>query len=316
MARGVLHPKIYDTEASGDLLTLASMTGFARADATLGPLSWTWEVKSVNGRALDVRCRLPSGLEALELPARQLVAARLKRGNVNLALQVSRAASATLYRLNRELLHQLAGIVREAEEIVDAAAPRIDGLLGLRGVIEVVEAEDSASDRQARDALMLESLGVALDRLAAARLEEGVRLGAVLEAQIAEMDRLTGQAAAAAAARPETLKARLREQIAALMEAGAGLPEERLAQEVALLVTRGDVREELDRLRSHIAAGRELLTAGDPAGAGRRLDFLSQEFNREANTLCSKSGDVELTRIGLDLKLVIDRFREQVQNLE
>lgn len=292
------------------------MTGFARSDGHIATYTWTWEVKSVNGRALDLRCRLPPGMEALELPARQMAATRLRRGNVNISLQVNRAGTPQTYRVNHDLLRQLADIVREAENLIDGAAPRLDGLLALRGVIEVVEAEESAADREAREATMLQHLELALDRLAAARLEEGGRLTAVLDEQLATMAALTEQAAAAAALRPETLRARLRDQVAALLDAGIGLPEERLAQEAAMLITKADVREELDRLRAHVAAGRELLQNGDPGGAGRKLDFLSQEFNREANTLCSKSGDVELTRIGLDLKLVIDRFREQVQNIE
>lgn len=292
------------------------MTGFARATGSHGAAAWTWEVKSVNGRALDVRCRVPGGMEGLEIKARQLALARFKRGNLSLSLQIGRKEAAVAYRLNHDLLGQIAGLVREAEEIVDAAAPRIDGLLALRGVIEVAEAEESATEREALEVALLASLAEALDGLLAARLEEGTRLGQILSGQIAEMARLTALAEAAAAARPQALRERLKAQVAELLDAAPALPEERLAQELALLVTRSDVREEIDRLRAHVAAGEVLVASGDAEGAGRRLDFLSQEFNREANTMCSKSGDLELTRIGLDLKLVIDRFREQVQNIE
>ena len=293
------------------------MTGFARAGGHDGDFSWTWEVKSVNGRGLELRCRLPGGMEALEAPARQLAAAKLRRGNVNINLQVSRAAGVSAYRLNHGLLRQLADIVREAEGVIDGAAPRIDGLLGLKGVLETIEPEESEEAREAREQAMLRSLAEAVAGLVAARAAEGSRLSAILREQIGDMARLTEQAAVCAALRPEAIKQRLKDQVAALLEASPALSEDRLAQEAAILVAKADIREELDRLRAHVAAAGDLLNSGgDAGGAGRRLDFLSQEFNREANTLCSKSGDVDLTRIGLDLKLVIDRFREQVQNIE
>ncbi|HYM33134.1 MAG TPA: YicC/YloC family endoribonuclease [Candidatus Cybelea sp.] len=292
------------------------MTGFSRVDGHSGGVTWTWEVKSVNGRNLEVRCRLPVGMDALELPARKLAAERLRRGNVNVALQVARSGGVTGYRLNAALLSELADLVRQAETLVDAAAPRLDGLLALRGIIEPVEPTESDAEREARESEMLATLGQALDRLAASRAAEGARLAAILSALVDEMAKLTQAAAQSAAARPDALKARLKEQIALLLEASPALPADRLAQECAILVAKGDVREELDRLAAHLAAARELIAKGDPGGAGRRLDFLAQEFNREANTLCSKAGDVELTHIGLDLKLVIDRFREQVQNIE
>lgn len=292
------------------------MTGFSRVDGHSGGVTWTWEVKSVNGRNLEVRCRLPVGMDALELPARKLAAERLRRGNVNVALQVARSGGVTGYRLNAALLSELADLVRQAETLVDAAAPRLDGLLALRGIIEPVEPTESDAEREARESEMLATLGQALERLAASRAAEGARLAAILSALVDEMAKLTQAAAQSAAARPDALKARLKEQIALLLEASPALPADRLAQECAILVAKGDVREELDRLAAHLAAARELIAKGDPGGAGRRLDFLAQEFNREANTLCSKAGDVELTHIGLDLKLVIDRFREQVQNIE
>jgi uncharacterized protein (TIGR00255 family) len=292
------------------------MTGFARADGNAGAYAWTWEAKSVNGRALEVRCRLPAGMDAIELPARKLAAERIRRGNLNINLQASRAGGVSGYRLNAALLRQLGDIIREAEGVLDAAAPRLDGLLALRGVIEAVEIEESDADREAREKAMLATLVEALQRLVANRAAEGARLASVLTEQIDEIARLTEAATNSAAARPEALQARLREQVALLLGASPALPEERLAQECAILIAKADVREELDRLRAHVAAARDLIEKGDAGGAGRKLDFLAQEFNREANTLCSKAGDVELTRIGLDLKLVIDRFREQVQNIE
>ena len=292
------------------------MTGFARADGHVGAYAWTWEVKSVNGRALEVRCRLPAGMDAIELPARKLAAERIRRGNLNINLQASRAGGVSGYRLNAALLRQLGDIIREAEGVLDAAAPRLDGLLALRGVIEAVEIEESEAEREARETAMLATLVEALQRLVANRAAEGARLAVVLSEQIGEIARLTEAATHSAAARPEALQARLREQVAMLLGASPALPEERLAQECAILIAKADVREELDRLRAHVAAAHDLIAKGDAGGAGRKLDFLAQEFNREANTLCSKAGDVDLTRIGLDLKLVIDRFREQVQNIE
>ncbi len=292
------------------------MTGFARAEGRSDRYSWTWEVKTVNGRTLDARFRLPPGYDSLEPPARQLVGERLKRGSIAVTLQLQAGAAPVTYRVNKGLLGELAAIVKETEQMVEAAPARIDGLLALRGVLEAVEPEESEQVRAAREAMLLESLVLALDRLIAARAAEGGRLATVLRALVEQMTGLVGQARASAATQPDALRQRLRDQIVAIIEHVPTFPQDRLAQELAILITKGDVREELDRLDAHIAAARVLIDQGDPAGAGRRLDFLSQEFNREANTLCSKSNDVALTRLGLDLKLAIDRFREQVQNIE
>jgi uncharacterized protein (TIGR00255 family) len=292
------------------------MTGFARAEGHAGGQSWTWEVKSVNGRGLDLRFRLPSGFDAIELPARRLAGERLKRGNVNINLQLGPSAAGAAYRVNRELLRELAAIAGEAAGWIDAAPPRLDGLLGLRGVIETVEQPEDEATVAAREAALLGSLVLALDRLVAARSAEGLQIASVLRELVDQIEQLVTTARASAAARPEALRARLAGQLAMLLDAAPPLPPERLAQELALQVTRVDVREELDRLAAHVAGVRELIEGGDAAGVGRRLDFLAQELNREANTLCSKSADVALTRIGLDLKLAIDRFREQVQNVE
>lgn len=293
---------------------IASMTGFARGDGRDGALAWTWEAKSVNGRSLEVHCKLPPRMDALELKARAVAAERFKRGTLALTLQVSGPPAAPNFRVNREALEQLAGVLGELKAGVDVAPARLDGLLALRGVLAVADAEETGEERERLDSLLLGTLCETLDGLADARAGEGARLGAVLERQLDEIARLVEAAAACAAAQPEAQKRRLREQVKVLREAEPALPEERLAQEAALLAVKADVREELDRLRSHVVSARELLRAGGPVG--RRLDFLCQELHREANTLCAKSADVELTRHGLDLKVVIEQFREQAQNVE
>jgi len=297
-------------------MALASMTGFARAAGTIGGLSWTWEVKSVNGRALDMRFRMPGGYDALEAPARALVAAKLKRGNVSCNLQLSEEAAPVSYRLNEGLLDQLSEIANEVAVRFGAAPPSLDGLLALRGVMEVVEQQPGESDREAREAALAAGLGEAIDRLAEVRAVEGRHLQGVLISLLDDMARLAAEAKKAAESRPEAWRTRLNEQVAALLGSATPLPEERLAQELAIIIAKGDIREELDRLAAHLAAAHAAMKKDDPGGTGRRLDFLAQELNREANTLCSKSGDAELTRIGLELKLAIDRFREQAANIE
>ncbi|MEQ8967053.1 MAG: YicC/YloC family endoribonuclease [Azospirillaceae bacterium] len=291
---------------------LVSMTGFARDTGEAAGFTWVWEARSVNGKQLDVRPRLPSGMERLEPTVRAEAQARFKRGNVSLGLSLGRAEAVPRLRLNREVVDQVMALAREIEGI-GAAPPRLDSLLSVRGVIESVDTLDE-TDQEALDAAILASLGRALDALARARLEEGARLAGVLGGAIDRIEALVADARASAEAQPEALRERLRQQVAEILEARAGLPEDRLAQEVAVLVAKADVREELDRLDAHIEQARGLLTEGGPVG--RRLDFLCQEFNREANTLCSKAAEVALTRVGLDLKAVIDQFREQIQNIE
>jgi len=296
------------------------MTGFARAEgvdaADLDPgLHWAWEVKSVNGRNLDVRCRLPPGFESLESAARTAVAERFKRGNVALTLTLSRGGEPPRARINRALLDQLMALGAEYAGPGRAEPPRLDSLLAVRGVVEVVEeAEPSEEQRVVRLARVNETLARALEALVAMRHEEGSRLATLVGQHLDAIEALRQRAAATAAAQPAALRARLKAQVDALLEASPTLPEERLVQEAALLVTKADVREELDRLAAHVAAARKLLAEG--GAVGRKFDFLCQEFNREANTLCSKSSDVELTAIGLELKAAIDQLREQVQNIE
>jgi len=284
------------------------MTGFARAAGRDEALAWWWEVKSVNGRGLDVRCRLPAGFAALEAAARAAVAARFARGNVTLSLQIESSGGARL-AVNRRALDQLAGLVRAL-----GGEPRLDTLLTVRGVVEPAEETPSEAIRSEREARLLAGLEESLDALAAARREEGRRLARVLDDQLSQIADLARAAAEAAAAQPRAIRERLHDKVAALLAAAPALSEDRLAQEVALLLAKADVSEEIDRLAAHIAAARELLAGDGPIG--RRLDFLTQELNREANTLCAKAAELDLTRVGLELKAVIEQFREQVQNIE
>lgn len=289
------------------------MTGFARAEGEGGGASWVWEIKSVNGRSLDLRLRLPAGLDALELQLRAGLAARFRRGNFSATLTVARTTPPPL-RVNRAALAQLVALLNELKGEIDAAPPRLDGLLAVRGVVETVddEAEPVVEERRG---MLLAGWTAVLDRLASARAQEGARLATLMRDQIAEMAALIDAAAGSAAAQPEALRERLRASLESLLrDPLPGMPEDRVAQELALLVTRADVREEIERLRAHVEQAVELLRQDEPVG--RRLDFLCQELNREANTLCAKSADIELTRIGMALKAIIEQFREQVQNIE
>jgi uncharacterized protein (TIGR00255 family) len=293
------------------------MTGFARREGGDAKVTWSWEIKSVNGRALDLRCRIPAGYERLEAMARETAPKHCARGNVTIALIVSRPEAGPSLRVNRDLLDQLVRLAGELETQADGkslAPARLDGLLSVKGVLEVAEVEESSEEIDARVVAMQTDLEGALKDLTAARRAEGKHLKKVAETHLRSIEELTDKAAASAEAQPEALRARLKSLVEELLQAVPALPEDRLAQEAALLASRSDVREELDRLRAHVAAAKELIHGGGTVG--RRLDFLCQEFNREANTLCSKASDVDLTRLGLDLKSAVEQLREQVQNIE
>jgi uncharacterized protein (TIGR00255 family) len=295
-------------------MTIKSMTGFARSDGATGPIGWHWEVRSVNGRGLDMRLRLPPGYEALEVRIREAVGKRVVRGNLTINLNVRRSEGETRIRLNESALVQVLAALDSLKTRIETAPPRAEALLGIKGVLEVVEPEESDAETQARTAAMLAGLAEALDSMVRAREAEGRHLGAIVLDQVAAIERLVAAVAASPSRSPEAIRQRLKEQLGRLLETGVSLDEGRLYQEAAMLATRADVEEELKRLGAHIAGARELLASREPAG--RRLDFLAQEFNREANTLCSKSSDPETTRAGLELKAVIDQMREQVQNIE
>jgi uncharacterized protein (TIGR00255 family) len=295
-------------------MTIKSMTGFARADGAAGPMSWTWEVRSVNGRGIDLRLRLAPGFEGLEPQVREGVMQRISRGSLTINLNVKRVEGASQIRLNEVALSQVLTALGRLRAIVDVAPPRPEALLAVRGVLEIAEPEESEEEGKVRTAAMLGSLGAVLDAMVAARASEGSRLKAIVCQQLAAIERLVAVIAASPARSSEAIRQRLKEQLARIFDTGVALDEARLYQEAAMLATKADVEEELNRLAAHICAARELLNSDEPAG--RRLDFLAQEFNREANTVCSKANDGETTRAGLELKAVIDQMREQVQNIE
>ncbi len=291
------------------LAQIASMTGFARAAGTTGPVHWVWEVRSVNGRSLEVRVRVPAGQDGPGEAARAALQKALARGQCQLTLTLTKPETAARVRINEALLAGLAQAVARVP-VPDGMAPAtMDGLLGLRGVVEV-EDETADSDALTRD--LTEGAVRLVADLIAARGSEGRQLQQVVTAQIDRITALTQAAEDSPARQPEAVRARLEAAVAAL--GGTGLDSDRLHQEAMLLAGKADVREELDRLRAHLVSARELLATG--GAVGRRLDFLAQEFGREANTLCAKANDIGLSRIGLDLKAVVEQFREQVQNIE
>ncbi|WP_288900734.1 YicC/YloC family endoribonuclease [uncultured Sneathiella sp.] len=296
-------------------MTINSMTGFARASGSLDGVGWLWEVKSVNGRGLEVRCRLPSGFDYIEDKLRKAVKARFERGNINLHLQLESRTAGVAYRVNQDFLEELLTLAGNYVEDGQARRPRMDGMLGLRGVIEPKEDPAADVDAEAFAAALLTSAEELINSLEQARAEEGAQLHPVLLAQLDEIETLVGRAGEITKSWPERARAKIKAQMALILEA-AELEEGRLEQELALLTTKADISEEIDRLTGHIVATRELLESSTKGGVGRRLDFICQEFNREANTLCSKAHDRDLTQIGLDLKVLVDKMREQVQNIE
>jgi uncharacterized protein (TIGR00255 family) len=293
---------------------VASMTGFARLDGDAQGLGYAWELRSVNNRGLDLRLRLPPGFEGLEPRLRKEIGRRISRGSVAASLTVTRPAGQGRFRINREALQQILDLVRELDSRIEAEPPRLDGLLALRGVLETVEEDEDAALREAREAAVAAGFAAVLENMLEMRRSEGATLAQVIDGRLDEVAALTARARETASVQPEAIRKRLRQMVSELLEASPALPEERLAQEAALLIQRADTTEELDRLSAHVEAARELLAEGGPIG--RRLDFLCQELNREANTLCSKSADLELTRIGLAVKAAVEQLREQVQNVE
>ena len=295
-------------------MPLSSMTGFARASGAIDGLHWQWEIKSVNAKALDVRCRLPPGFEALEQGVRAAAVEKLKRGSLQVSLSVSGATRPETIQLNETVLAQVLNAAHRLHERIGGEPVRADVVLGMRGVLEAATAEDDEAATLRRNATILASFQEALAALVLARREEGARLKILLAAHLARIETLSLAARDNPARAPSAIKSRLAEQVARLMETGAAFDENRLHQEAVLIATRADIQEELDRLMSHIEAARALIASSE--AIGREFDFLAQEFNREANTLCSKAIDRSLTGIGLDLKTVIDQMREQVQNIE
>lgn len=298
-------------------MTLASMTGFARTQGTTGEIQWAWEMRSVNSRGLDLRLRMPNGFEALDQPVRKLAGGAFARGSVSINLQVQWTRTRLSYQINDEWLAVLQTRMQQLFQLRGRdqfAKIRPDGLMALRGVIEATdEAPSPALESEIHTELMA-GAEQAVNDLLLARAEEGRTLKGILTGHLDQIEALATAARGLAATQPEAIRARLVRAIGEAASASPALPEDRLAHEVAMLAAKADVREELDRLDSHIEAGRDLIGKGGPCG--RKLEFLAQEFNREANTLCSKSQDIELTRLGLDLKTAIDQVREQVANIE
>lgn len=295
-------------------MALSSMTGFARGHGVAGSYAWAWELKSVNAKGLDLKLRLPPGWDAIEPMVRAKATEALARGSVFASLTVSREGAAPVARVNEPVLNAVLAALNGLSGKVEAAPPTLDGILSLKGVIEVSEAEESEQERAAAELAIIKGFGEALTSLAEMRRHEGQALGRVLADRLSEIGALAARAEASPGRKPEAIKARLAEQVATLLDASQRFDPDRLHQEAIMLASKIDIREELDRLVAHVAQAKKLIGGGGPVG--RKLDFLAQELNRESNTLCSKANDLELTNIGLELKAVVEQFREQVQNLE
>ena len=295
-------------------MALSSMTGFARRHGVSGPYAWSWEIKSVNGKGLDVRLRTPTGWDLVEVPVRARAAEVLSRGSVQANLTVERSGAVPTVRVNTPVLDAILSAVHEFGAKVQASPPSLDGLLALKGVLEITDAGEDEAERRNAEAAVVAGFNAALASLAEMRRGEGAALRRVLALRLDEIAALVERAERAPGRQADAIRARLAEQIAALLAQSERFDPDRLHQEAIMMATRADVREELDRLTAHVAQARRLIEEGGPIG--RRLDFLAQEFNREANTLCAKANDVELTNIGLELKAAVEQFREQVQNVE
>jgi uncharacterized protein (TIGR00255 family) len=295
-------------------MALSSMTGFARSQGVAGPYTWAWELKSVNSKGLDLKLRLPPGWEAIEPAVRARASEMLSRGSVFANLTVGREGTAPVARINEAALNAVLSALKGLSGKVEGAPPSLDGILSLKGVMEVSEAEESEDERASAETAAVTGFADALKGLAGMRRTEGQALGKILSARLSEIGTLAARAEASPGRKPEAIKARLAAQVAELLEASQRFDADRLHQEAIMLATKIDIREELDRLAAHVEQAKKLIADGGPIG--RKLDFLSQELNRESNTLCSKANDLELTNIGLELKAVVEQFREQVQNLE
>ena len=295
-------------------MPLQSMTGFARREGTSGRTRWAWELRSVNGKGLDVKLRLPAGIEHLEVEIRKTIGACFSRGNLQVNLSAAATEAGVEPVVNRRALDAVMSLREQLSGLIDPAPLRLDTLLAIRGIVDFREPEEQEGERAARDAELLAGLGLALADMVTMRETEGAALAEVLLDQIGAIETLTRQIEADPSRSLQAIGTRLASQVALLMDGAPALDRDRLYGEVALIAAKADIREEIDRLRTHVAAARDLLKKGGPVG--RKLDFLSQEFNRESNTICSKSNAAAVTAAGIELKVVIDQFREQVQNLE
>ncbi|NTJ63886.1 YicC family protein [Agrobacterium rhizogenes] len=295
-------------------MALQSMTGFARREGTSGRGRWAWELRSVNGKGLDIRLRLPPGMERLEADVRKSIADRLSRGNLQVSLSLSVEESRVEVVVNQDALAAVLALRDQLAGIVDPAPLRLESLMAVRGLVEFKEAEEDEDAVAARDADIMVGLEAALGDLRDMRRQEGDALGKVLLGHVTVIETLTSTVERDPSRSPQEIAVRLATQVSMLLDGSSGLDRDRLHAEAALLATKADLREEIDRLKAHVAAARDLMSKGGPVG--RKLDFLAQEFNRESNTICSKSNAAAVTAAGIELKVVIDQFREQVQNLE
>ncbi len=295
-------------------MALQSMTGFARREGTSGRGRWAWELRSVNGKGLDIRLRLPPGLERLEADVRKSIADRLARGNLQVSLSLSVEESRVEVVVNQDALAAVLALRDRLAGIVDPAPLKLESLMAVRGLVEFKETEEDEEAVAARDADIMAGLETALGDLRDMRRQEGDALGKILLGHVATIEALTSMVERDPSRSPQEIAARLATQVSMLLDGSSGLDRDRLHVEAALLATKADLREEIDRLKAHVAAARDLMSKGGPVG--RKLDFLAQEFNRESNTICSKSNAAAVTAAGIELKVVIDQFREQVQNLE
>jgi len=295
-------------------MTLQSMTGFARSEGAIGSCRWAWETRSVNGKGLDLRIRLPAGFERLEPEVRNRISAAFQRGSIQLTLTVSRDEAPLLPVVNEPAVMALLDTVERLRDRIDVAPPSADGLLGIRGVLEFREPDVDTEMAGREAAAIFDGLTLAIADLTAMRASEGGKIGTFLSEQIDAVEELVRRVDADPSRTPEAIVERLAGQVKLLLDTGSDMDDGRLYMEAAILAAKADLREEIDRLAAHVEASRALIAAG--GAIGRRLDFLAQEFNRETNTICSKSNATSVTALGLELKVVIDRFREQVQNLE
>jgi uncharacterized protein (TIGR00255 family) len=295
-------------------MALSSMTGFARTHGVCGSYAWAWEIKAVNGKGLDLRLRIPAGWDAVESAIRSRAAETLSRGSVQAGLTIERSGAAPAVHVNTAVLDAVLSAARQLARRIEASPPTLDGLLSLKGVLEISDVEESEQEKRTAEAAVTAGFADAIVALAEMRRHEGAALALVLATRLGEIAALAQRAELVPGRRPEAIRARLAEQVATLLAQSDRFDPDRLHQEAILIATKADVREELDRLAAHVAQAQLLIEQG--GAIGRRLDFLAQELNREANTLCAKANDVELTNIGLELKAAVEQFREQVQNVE
>lgn len=295
-------------------MTLQSMTGFARVEGNNEAAHWAWEVRSVNGKGLDFRLRTPPGFDNLQPQIRELVTGHFNRGNLQITLTIDRQKNAAVPIVNQEALDAVISAIASLQEKLNCPTPAAEQILAIRGVMEMGEVAENDEEKAELTRAVMVDFTKLIGELTDARQSEGAAIVKVLSDQLDQLEKLTLAVTNDGSRTPEQIKNRLHKQIFQLLDNTSGLDLDRLHQEAAILATKADLCEELDRLNAHIEATRELLSGKGPIG--RKLEFLSQEFNRECNTICSKSNAASVTATGLDMKLVIDQFREQVQNLE